>query len=152
MASAASSRGSEGRGVDLFTLDTEMIALCSQFYALTHITFLESTTIHTTPRSVLHWRFVHICLNAQEYQPGSILRAVRIKPTLWCSKGGHNGFNQTQHIESAATHISQEEHDADAATKLWTQRSADHVWATLRKGCRVHWAQRGHFYTGSVPS
>lgn len=54
------------------------------------------------------------------------------KLTFWNSKGGHNGLNQTQHKKGGAAHVSQEEHDADAAAKLGTQRSADHVWVTLR--------------------
>lgn len=52
--------------------------------------------------------------------------------TFWYSKGGHNGFNQTEHIESTAAHIGQEEHDANATTKFGPQRSAYHVWEKLR--------------------
>lgn len=51
----------------------------------------------------------------------------RKKFTFWHSKCGHHSFNQTKDIEGAATYISQEKHEADAATKLWTQRSANHV-------------------------
>lgn len=47
--------------------------------------------------------------------------------TFWHSKRGHDSFNQTQHKESAATHVGQEEHDANTAAKFWPQRSADHV-------------------------
>lgn len=47
--------------------------------------------------------------------------------TFWHSKCADNGFNQTQHIESTGTHIGQEEHDADTATKFWAQRSAYHI-------------------------
>lgn len=52
---------------------------------------------------------------------------LKIKLTFWHSEGGHNGFNQTEHKESAAAHIGEEEHDADTATELWAQRTADHV-------------------------
>lgn len=57
--------------------------------------------------------------------------------TFWHSKGADNGFNQTQHIESAGTHIGQEEHDANTATKFWPQRSAYHIWVKLRQS-KVH--------------
>lgn len=54
--------------------------------------------------------------------------------TFWHSKRGHDSFNQTQHKESAATHVGQEEHDANTAAKFWPQRSADHICVELR--CR----------------
>lgn len=49
-------------------------------------------------------------------------------PTFWHTERGHDGLYQTQHVEGAAAHISKEEHETNTATKLWTQRSADHVW------------------------
>lgn len=67
--------------------------------------------------------------------------------TFWHSKGVHNGFNQTQHKESAATHIGQEEHDANTATKFWPQRSAYHVWVKLRQS-KVHFVCWLHCETG----
>lgn len=54
--------------------------------------------------------------------------------TFWHPKRGHDSFNQTQHKESAATHVGQEEHDANTAAKFWPQRSADHICVELR--CR----------------
>lgn len=46
---------------------------------------------------------------------------------FWYSKGGYHCFHQTQHVQSAATDVGQEEHDANAATEFGPQRSADHV-------------------------
>lgn len=43
-----------------------------------------------------------------------------MKLTCWHAKGVHDGLNQTKHKQSTAAHIREEEHDADAATKLWT--------------------------------
>lgn len=54
-------------------------------------------------------------------------QTMKVKVTFRDSKCGQDGFNQTEHHQSTAAHISQEEHDADAATKLWSQCSADHV-------------------------
>lgn len=51
----------------------------------------------------------------------------RTELTFWHSECGHDGFNQTQHKEGAATHVGQEEHDANAATEFRTQRPAYHV-------------------------
>ena len=48
--------------------------------------------------------------------------------TFWHSKSRHDSLNQTQDIESTATHVRKEKHDPNASTKLWTQGSADHVW------------------------
>lgn len=56
----------------------------------------------------------------------------------WCkltfrnAKCGYDSFNQTQHIEGAGTHVGQEEHYANAATELGTERTAYHVWKGLR--------------------
>ena len=59
--------------------------------------------------------------------------------TFWDAKDGQNSLNQTQNIESTATHVGKEEHDPDAATKLGTQGSADHVWgAKLNKDRTPH--------------
>lgn len=56
--------------------------------------------------------------------------------TFWDAKGRHDGLNQTQNIERTAAHISKEKHDPNAAAKLWTQSSADHVWGSkLRDFC-----------------
>lgn len=40
----------------------------------------------------------------------------------------HYGFDHPQNVESAAAHVSEEKHDPNAAAKLRTQGSADHVW------------------------
>lgn len=67
----------------------------------------------------------------------------RTELTFWHSKCGHDGFNQTEHKEGAATHVGQEEHDANAATKFRTQRPAYHVWVMLRTNsklaCCIHY-------------
>lgn len=54
-------------------------------------------------------------------------QAAQIKLTLWHAEGAHDGLDQTEHIQSAAAHVGQEEHDADAAAELRPERSADHV-------------------------
>lgn len=51
-----------------------------------------------------------------------------LHPTFWQTKGGHDGLHQAQDEEGAGTHVTQEEHEANAATKLWAQRSTYHVW------------------------
>lgn len=48
--------------------------------------------------------------------------------TFWNAKSRHDSFDQTQNVESTAAHIGKEKHYPDAAPKLWTQGSADHVW------------------------
>lgn len=55
---------------------------------------------------------------------------VAVDLTFWNTKGRRDSFDQTQNIESTAAHIGKEKHDPNAATKLWTQGSADHVWGS----------------------
>lgn len=75
---------------------------------------------------------------------------MKVKVTFRDSKCGQDGFNQTEHHQSTAAHISQEEHDADAATKLWSQCSADHVWVPLRQSTLVSFIHMYvHFSTDS---
>lgn len=50
--------------------------------------------------------------------------------TFWDAKSRHDSLNQTQNIESTAAHIGKEKHDPNAATKLWTKGSADHIWGS----------------------
>lgn len=57
--------------------------------------------------------------------------------TYWYAKGVHDGLDETKHKQSAAAHVRQEEHDADAATKLWAESSADHVCKKLRPSAYV---------------
>lgn len=56
----------------------------------------------------------------------------RHKLTFRNAKRGQDGFHQTQQKEGAGAHVSQEEHDADAATEFRAQRPAYHVWPTIR--------------------
>lgn len=67
---------------------------------------------------------VHISTQTYVLKPHSILL---LQPTFWNTKGRHDSFNQAQNIERTAAHIGQEKHDANAATKLWTQGSTDHI-------------------------
>lgn len=53
--------------------------------------------------------------------------------TLWYSKSSHDGLNQTQNVERTCTHAGKEKHDSNAATKLRTQSSTDHVWESKLK-------------------
>lgn len=48
--------------------------------------------------------------------------------SIWNAKGWHDGFDQTQNVESTAAYVGKEKHNANAPTKLWTQGSTDHVW------------------------
>lgn len=47
--------------------------------------------------------------------------------TFWDTERGQHSLDQAQYIECTSTNIGKEEHDSDAASKLWTQGSADHV-------------------------
>lgn len=38
-----------------------------------------------------------------------------------------NRLHQSQHVESATAHVSQEEHDANAAAELRAESTADHI-------------------------
>lgn len=48
--------------------------------------------------------------------------------TFWDPEGRCNSLDQTQNVESTTANVGKEKHDPNAATKLWTQGSADHVW------------------------
>lgn len=53
---------------------------------------------------------------------------VPIDFTFWDPEGRCNSLDQTQNVESTTANVGKEKHDPNAATKLWTQGSADHVW------------------------
>lgn len=53
--------------------------------------------------------------------------------TRWDPKAVHQRLHQPQHIEGTATHVGQEKHDPDAASKLWAQGTADHVLLESRE-------------------
>jgi hypothetical protein len=50
------------------------------------------------------------------------------------------GLYQTKHIHSTRAHLGKEEHEANASSKLWAQRSTDHDWQTLGQGVKYYWS------------
>ena len=63
------------------------------------------------------------------------------------AKGGLNGLHQPQHEEGTGTHVTQEEHEANAAPELRAKGSTYHVWVRLRlqTASQVNISKKGCF-------
>ena len=80
-----------------------------------------------------------LTLSNQNTELAALHQLLTIKRTFRLAERADDGLDQTEHEQSTAAHVSQEEHDPDAATELGTQGSADHVWgAKLNKDRTPH--------------